>query len=166
MTPEDGRVSQPGGSPEDTDLAAALARSRVLAAVAPPSLRATPRVEALGQSHGPATRGIYRVAEAVRERGQPTAWSVILKILSPDAVPAPGRDDPTSYLYWRREMLSKDLPGWQATVVKAISRAIFIPTWRLAYYEDTGRQRDPRAIGVHITSEKSEIRNQKSEVAN
>jgi len=117
MTPEDGRVSQPGGSPEDTDLAAALARSRVLAAVAPPSLRATPRVEALGQSHGPATRGIYRVAEAVRERGQPTAWSVILKILSPDAVPAPGRDDPTSYLYWRREMLAyeggllEDLPG-------------------------------------------------------
>jgi hypothetical protein len=51
MTPEDGRVSQPGGSPEDTDLAAALARSGVLAALAPSGLRAAPRVEALGQSH-------------------------------------------------------------------------------------------------------------------
>jgi SAM-dependent methyltransferase len=53
--------------------------------------------------------------------------------------------------YWRREMLShKGLPTWQRTLVKAVSRAIFIPTWRLAYYEDTLRQRDPAAIGVHI----------------
>ena len=54
--------------------------------------------------------------------------------------------------YWRREMLSrKSLPPWQRALVKAVSRAIFIPTWRLAYYEDTFRQRDPAAIGVHIT---------------
>ena len=54
--------------------------------------------------------------------------------------------------YWRREMLSKDnLPGWQRTLVKAVSRAVFIPTWRLAYFEDTWRKRDKAAIGVHIT---------------
>ncbi len=54
--------------------------------------------------------------------------------------------------YWRREMLSKtDLPTWQRTLVKAISRAIFIPTWRLAYFEDTWRKHDPAAIGVHLT---------------
>lgn len=54
--------------------------------------------------------------------------------------------------YWRREVLSKeDVPSWKRAVVKAISRAIFIPTWRLAYYEDTRRQYDPAAIGVHIT---------------
>ncbi len=54
--------------------------------------------------------------------------------------------------YWRREMLSRQhLPGWQKALVKAVSRAIFIPTWRLAYYEDTLRRRDPRAIGVHFT---------------
>ncbi len=57
--------------------------------------------------------------------------------------------------YWRREMLSRqDLPGWQRALVKALSRAIFIPTWRLAYYEDTLRRRDPRAIGVHFTCRK------------
>ena len=60
--------------------------------------------------------------------------------------------------YWRREMLSKDnLTSWQRTLVKATSRAIFIPTWRLAYYEDTLRKRDPRAIGVHITCRKSGV---------
>jgi SAM-dependent methyltransferase len=54
--------------------------------------------------------------------------------------------------YWRREMLSRqDLTAWQRTVVRLISRAIFVPTWRLAYYEDTWRKHDPAAIGVHIT---------------
>ena len=54
--------------------------------------------------------------------------------------------------YWRREMLAKeDLPGWQRTLVRAVSRAIFIPTWRLAYFEDTWRKRDKAAIGVHVT---------------
>ncbi len=54
--------------------------------------------------------------------------------------------------YWRREMLSRvDLAGWKRAVVKALSRAIFIPTWRLAYYEDTWRKRDRAAIGVHLT---------------
>lgn len=54
--------------------------------------------------------------------------------------------------YWRREMLSKEsLPPWQLTLVKAVSRAVFIPTWRLAYFEDTWRRHDPKAIGVHIT---------------
>lgn len=57
--------------------------------------------------------------------------------------------------YWRREMLSHpDRPAWKRAVVKAVSRAIFIPTWRLAYYEDTRRMRDPAAIGVHITCRK------------
>jgi SAM-dependent methyltransferase len=54
--------------------------------------------------------------------------------------------------YWRREVVSRDyLPGWQKAVVKAVSRAIFIPTWRLAYYEDTFFKHTPAAIGVHIT---------------
>ncbi len=60
--------------------------------------------------------------------------------------------------YWRREMLSKeDLPTWKRTLVKIISRAIFIPTWRLAYYEDSSRKHDPDAIGVHITCRHSHI---------
>lgn len=54
--------------------------------------------------------------------------------------------------YWRREMLLRDsLKEWQKTVVKAVSRAVFVPTWRLAYYEDTWRENSPAAIGVHIT---------------
>jgi SAM-dependent methyltransferase len=58
--------------------------------------------------------------------------------------------------YWRREMLSRNgLPAWQRALVKSISRAIFIPTWRLAYYEDTRRKHDPAAIGVHITCRKA-----------
>ncbi|HUP27078.1 MAG TPA: class I SAM-dependent methyltransferase [Chloroflexia bacterium] len=57
--------------------------------------------------------------------------------------------------YWRREMLSKDeVQGWKRAAVKIISRAVFIPTWRLAYFEDTWRKRDKAAIGVHITCEK------------
>lgn len=56
--------------------------------------------------------------------------------------------------YWRREQLSRDIPGWQKTLVKVVSRAVFIPTWRLAYYEDTWRSHDPAAIGVHITCRK------------
>lgn len=67
--------------------------------------------------------------------------------------------------YWRREMLSKEgLPSWKRAFVKAISRAIFIPTWRLAYYEDTLRRRDPRAIGVHLTCRKAGVGDQGSGV--
>lgn len=59
--------------------------------------------------------------------------------------------------YWRREQLSRDsVPGWQRAIVKAVSRAVFIPTWRLAYFEDTWRKRDGAAIGVHITCVKRE----------
>ncbi len=59
--------------------------------------------------------------------------------------------------YWRREVLSRDhVPSWQKTIVKAVSRAVFIPTWRLAYFEDTWRKRDGAAIGVHITCVKHE----------
>jgi ubiquinone/menaquinone biosynthesis C-methylase UbiE len=58
--------------------------------------------------------------------------------------------------YWRREMLSHDdLAGWKRSLVKLVSRAIFIPTWRLAYYEDTWRKYDPAAIGVHLTCRKA-----------
>ncbi len=54
--------------------------------------------------------------------------------------------------YWRREVLSREeVAGWQKTLVKAISRAVFIPTWRLAYYEDTWLRNNPAAIGVHFT---------------
>lgn len=54
--------------------------------------------------------------------------------------------------YWQREVLSRDwVPGWQKMVVKAVSKAVFIPTWRLAYYEDTLFKNVPAAIGVHLT---------------
>jgi SAM-dependent methyltransferase len=57
--------------------------------------------------------------------------------------------------YWRREILSRPyVAGWKKTLVKAISRAIFIPTWRLAYYEDTWRKHSSSAVGVHITARK------------
>jgi len=57
--------------------------------------------------------------------------------------------------YWRREMLSRpDLSQSRKTVVKAISRAVFIPTWRLAYYEDTWLKKYPNAVGVHLTAVK------------
>jgi SAM-dependent methyltransferase len=58
--------------------------------------------------------------------------------------------------YWRREILSRDyVADWKKSIVKAVSRAIFIPTWRLAYYEDTWLKKNPNAIGVHITARKS-----------
>jgi SAM-dependent methyltransferase len=58
--------------------------------------------------------------------------------------------------YWRREQLAGPRPrtGLQAALVKGFSRAVFYPTWRLAYYEDRLRRRDPRAIGVHLTARK------------
>lgn len=57
--------------------------------------------------------------------------------------------------YWQREVLSRDwVPGWQKMAVKAISKAVFIPTWRLAYYEDTLLKNVPAAIGVHLTAVK------------
>lgn len=55
--------------------------------------------------------------------------------------------------YWRRDMLAReDLPYWKRTLVRAISRAVFIPTWRLAYIEDTLLKKNPAAIGVHLTA--------------
>ncbi|MDQ5824627.1 MAG: class I SAM-dependent methyltransferase [Chloroflexota bacterium] len=55
--------------------------------------------------------------------------------------------------YWRRDMLSReDLAKWQRVMVKAVSRAVFIPTWRLAYFEDTLLKRNGAAIGVHLTA--------------
>lgn len=57
--------------------------------------------------------------------------------------------------YWQREVLSRDwVPGWQKLGVKVISKAVFIPTWRLAYFEDTLLKKVPAAIGVHITCSK------------
>src|SRR5579859_5548598 len=58
--------------------------------------------------------------------------------------------------YWRREQLA----GGHArhplarAGVKLVSRAVFYPTWRLAYHEYKRRLRDPRAIGVHLTAVK------------
>jgi hypothetical protein len=50
-------------------------------------------------------------------------------------------------------MLSReDLAKWQRVMVKAVSRAVFIPTWRLAYLEDTLLKRNGAAIGVHLTA--------------
>lgn len=58
--------------------------------------------------------------------------------------------------YWQREVLSRDwVPAWQKLAVKAISKAVFIPTWRLAYFEDTLLKKFHAAIGVHLTCIKS-----------
>jgi ubiquinone/menaquinone biosynthesis C-methylase UbiE len=60
--------------------------------------------------------------------------------------------------YWRREVLSRDwVPGWQKAIVKIISKTVFIPTWRLAYYEDTLLKNAPAAIGVHLTCVKRKM---------
>lgn len=54
--------------------------------------------------------------------------------------------------YWRRDTLSRgDVPAWRETLTRAVSRAVFIPTWRLAYFEDTLLKHVPAAIGVHLT---------------
>ena len=59
--------------------------------------------------------------------------------------------------YWRREVLSRDqVPEWQKSVVKGVSRIAFIPTWRLAYFEDEWRKRNSAATGVHFTCVKRE----------
>ena len=54
--------------------------------------------------------------------------------------------------YWRRDTLTRnEVSGWRKSLTKVISRAIFIPTWRLAYYEDTLLKYLPSAVGVHIS---------------
>lgn len=58
--------------------------------------------------------------------------------------------------YWQREHLYGPRPvgGLRRLLVRAVSRAVFWPTWRLAFYEDQWRRRDPRAVGVHLTATK------------
>jgi SAM-dependent methyltransferase len=58
--------------------------------------------------------------------------------------------------YWRREQLAggRARGRLKQAAVKLFSRAVFFPTWRLAYYEDKLRMRDPRAVGVHVTAVK------------
>ena len=60
--------------------------------------------------------------------------------------------------YWQREQLHGPRPvtGPRRLLVRALSRAVFWPTWRLAFYEDQWRRRDPRAVGVHLTATKKE----------
>ena len=60
--------------------------------------------------------------------------------------------------YWQREQLAGPRPatGLKRGLVRGVSRAIFWPTWRLAYYEDRQRQRDPWAVGVHLTATRNE----------
>src|SRR5438067_11139379 len=109
---DDATVSRPGGprkhtmeQPIPAEVAAALRRSAFLATAAPPAVRAAPQAEALAQSHGPTTSGIYRVA-AAPAGGQDAPWSVVLKIVSSAALPPGERDDPASWRYWRREVLA------------------------------------------------------------
>ncbi|HUS15048.1 MAG TPA: class I SAM-dependent methyltransferase, partial [Chloroflexia bacterium] len=58
--------------------------------------------------------------------------------------------------YWQREQLAggRARTPLAQTAVKLVSRAVFFPTWRLAYYEDRLRRHDPRAVGVHFTAVK------------
>src|SRR5207247_4731797 len=60
--------------------------------------------------------------------------------------------------YWQREQLAGARPatGLKRLLVRAFSRAVFWPTWRLAYYEDRWRRKDPWAVGVHITAQAQE----------
>jgi SAM-dependent methyltransferase len=60
--------------------------------------------------------------------------------------------------YWQREQLAGPRPatGLKRGLVRGVSRVIFWPTWRLAYYEDRWRQRDPWAVGVHLTAARNE----------
>jgi SAM-dependent methyltransferase len=60
--------------------------------------------------------------------------------------------------YWQREQLAGPSPatGLKRGLVRGVSRVIFWPTWRLAYYEDRRRQRDPWAVGVHLTAARNE----------
>ena len=59
--------------------------------------------------------------------------------------------------YWRREQLAgpHQRSPLAQTAVKLVSRAVFFPTWRLAYYEDRARMHDPHAVGVHFTAVKA-----------
>jgi ubiquinone/menaquinone biosynthesis C-methylase UbiE len=57
--------------------------------------------------------------------------------------------------YWHREIMTRQFPAWRRLAVNLVRKAISFPTWRLAYYEDTWRRKDPAAIGVHITCRKT-----------
>ena len=69
--------------------------------------------------------------------------------------------------YWQREQLAGPRPatGLKRLLVRAVSRAIFWPTWRLAYYEDNWRRpatpgpsasisRRPRNTGIVVWSKR------------
>lgn len=58
--------------------------------------------------------------------------------------------------YWGRERVRRNPEGRGATVTKVVQRAIFFPTWRLSYWEDTFLRRNPWATGLHLTAIKRE----------
>jgi hypothetical protein len=63
-------------------------------------------------SHGPASRGIYRLSGTAGMDGQARDWSVILKVVTPlpDMTPAQNEIQ-THPLYWKREVLAYQ-SGW------------------------------------------------------
>ena len=56
--------------------------------------------------------------------------------------------------YWGRERLRQTPAGPSAMLTRAVQRAVFFPTWRLSYWEDTLLRRVPWATGLHLTAVK------------
>ena len=56
--------------------------------------------------------------------------------------------------YWGRERLRRQPEGRSAAFTRAVQRAVFFPTWRLTYWEDTLLKRHPWATGLHLTAVK------------
>ncbi len=56
--------------------------------------------------------------------------------------------------YWGRERLRQAPTGRQATLTRAVQRAVFFPTWRLSYWEAALLRRVPWGTGLHLTAVK------------
>lgn len=54
--------------------------------------------------------------------------------------------------FWHRSVAATHSPAsWCPRFTRILSRLVFIPTWRLAYYEDRLLQNHPAATGFHLT---------------
>ncbi len=56
--------------------------------------------------------------------------------------------------YWGRERLRHEPEGRSAALTRLAQRAVFFPTWRLAYWEAALLRRVPWATGLHFTAVK------------
>ncbi len=53
--------------------------------------------------------------------------------------------------YWRREKLDR-AGSFEALVIKAITKPVLSPLWRLVYYEAQLLRKLPWAVGLHVTA--------------